>query len=343
MDNRRRLTVLIAMLGGAIRVSTPFMFVASARRSPRNPAASISASRARSCSAPWSPTPSPTSPAVALARRAGRRRSRALSSARCTAISASCRKVNDIAVGIAMMLLRHRPRLLLRQALHPAAGAAARRHPARRLDRQSRSCAQALQVNPLFFVGIALAVVHVVGVREHPLGPDRPHDRRQRRVGPRHGRVGRSACASSPPRPAASSPASAARSCRSTIPAAGTRASRSGQGLMAVALVIFARWNPIALHLRGAAVRRAPAPSARRCSRSASPQGYYLFNAAPYILTLVIMIASRRLEGRALAGAPGELSITQIGGSTDERTRRSQQIAATASSSASCSCSCRWS
>ena len=30
----------------------------------------------------------------------------------------------------------------------------------------------------------------------------------------------------------------------------------SGQGLMAVALVIFARWDPIALLLRGAAVRR---------------------------------------------------------------------------------------
>ena len=35
--------------------------------------------------------------------------------------------------------------------------------PARRLDRQSRSSAQALQVNPLFLVGIALAVCHVVG------------------------------------------------------------------------------------------------------------------------------------------------------------------------------------
>ena len=44
----------------------------------------------------------------------------------------------------------------------------------------------------------------------------------------------------------------------------------SGQGLMAVALVIFARWNPLALRRRGAAVRRAPARSARRCNRSAS-------------------------------------------------------------------------
>ena len=39
-------------------------------------------------------------------------------------------------------------------------------------------------------------------------------------------------------------------------------------------------------------------------------QGYYLFNAAPYLLTLVIMIATCS-PTRTLAGAPGELSITK--------------------------------
>ena len=39
-------------------------------------------------------------------------------------------------------------------------------------------------------------------------------------------------------------------------------------------------------------------------------QGYYLFNAAPYVLTLVIMIATCS-PTRTLAGAPGELSITK--------------------------------
>ena len=60
----------------------------------------------------------------------------------------------------------------------------------------------------------------------------------------------------------------------------------SGQGLMAVALVIFARWNPLSLLLRRAALRRRRRARARRCSRSASRRGYYLFNAAPYVLTL---------------------------------------------------------
>ena len=38
--------------------------------------------------------------------------------------------------------------------------------------------------------------------------------------------------------------------------------------------------------------------------------GYYLFNAAPYVLTLGIMIATCSTR-RALAGAPGELSINR--------------------------------
>ncbi|MBD3763190.1 MAG: ABC transporter permease, partial [Rhodobacterales bacterium] len=39
-------------------------------------------------------------------------------------------------------------------------------------------------------------------------------------------------------------------------------------------------------------------------------QGYYLFYAAPYVLTLGVMIATARPH-QALAGAPGELSITE--------------------------------
>jgi simple sugar transport system permease protein len=39
-------------------------------------------------------------------------------------------------------------------------------------------------------------------------------------------------------------------------------------------------------------------------------QGYYLFYAAPYVLTLIIMIITSS-PGRSLLGAPGELSITK--------------------------------
>jgi simple sugar transport system permease protein len=76
-----------------------------------------------------------------------------------------------------------------------------------------------------------------------------------------------------------------------------------------VALVIFARWNPVycffAALLFGGAGSLGPALQAVGVS-----SGYYLFNAAPYVLTLGIMIATCSTR-RALAGAPGELSINR--------------------------------
>lgn len=74
----------------------------------------------------------------------------------------------------------------------------------------------------------------------------------------------------------------------------------SGQGLMAVVLVIFARWNPIsclwASLLFGGAAALGPALQSVGVT-----WGYYLFNAAPYVLTLAIMIytssATRRISG----------------------------------------------
>ena len=83
----------------------------------------------------------------------------------------------------------------------------------------------------------------------------------------------------------------------------------SGQGLMAVALVIFARWQPLrclwAALLFGAAGALGPALQAIGVT-----SGYYLYNAAPYVLTLAIMIVNCRPD-RTLAGAPGELSLTR--------------------------------
>ena len=83
----------------------------------------------------------------------------------------------------------------------------------------------------------------------------------------------------------------------------------SGQGLMAVALVIFARWNPIACFgaamLFGGAGALAPALQSIGIT-----QGYYLSYAAPYVLTLAILILTSSSR-RALVGAPGELSINR--------------------------------
>lgn len=83
----------------------------------------------------------------------------------------------------------------------------------------------------------------------------------------------------------------------------------SGQGLIAVALVVFARWDPMrclyAALLFGGAGALGPALQSVGFS-----SGYYLFNAAPYVLTLILMIATCSPQ-RTLTGVPGELSITK--------------------------------
>lgn len=81
----------------------------------------------------------------------------------------------------------------------------------------------------------------------------------------------------------------------------------SGQGLIAVALVIFARWNPIyclyASLLYGAA--GALGPALQSLGIQVSP---HLLGALPAALTLGIMIATCSKD-RKLAGAPAELGV----------------------------------
>ena len=89
------------------------------------------------------------------------------------------------------------------------------------------------------------------------------------------------------------------------FPGVWTERISSGQGLMAVALGIFARWNPLqclwASLLFGGA--QAIGPAFQSVGIDAY---YYLFNAAPYILTLVIMVITCSPQ-RTLIGAPGAL------------------------------------
>lgn len=83
----------------------------------------------------------------------------------------------------------------------------------------------------------------------------------------------------------------------------------SGQGLMAIALVIFARWKPtrcfgVSLLFGGAT---ALGPALQSVGITAN---YYLFNAAPYGLTLVLLVLSSSTR-HTLVGAPSELTISK--------------------------------
>jgi simple sugar transport system permease protein len=83
----------------------------------------------------------------------------------------------------------------------------------------------------------------------------------------------------------------------------------SGQGITAVALVIFARWDPMlcfyASLLFGGASALGPALQSVGIT-----SGYYLFNAAPYVMTLAIMLATSSAT-RTLAGQPAELTMSR--------------------------------
>jgi general nucleoside transport system permease protein len=82
----------------------------------------------------------------------------------------------------------------------------------------------------------------------------------------------------------------------------------SGQGLMAVALVIFARWSPVrclfaSLLFGGVGTLGVAMQGQNLTSASVA----YLWFAAPYVVTLLIMVVTcSRL--RAMVGAPAELS-----------------------------------
>ncbi|MGF1624146.1 MAG: ABC transporter permease [Alphaproteobacteria bacterium] len=216
-------------------------------------------------------------------------------------------KVNDIAVGIALMLFGTGLAFFLGKAyIQPQAP----RLPSIPFGFWSDvpQVEMALQVNPLFLVGILLAFAMYWAFRNT-----------------RWGLIVRMTGDSAPAARAMGYSVNLVRFLATTAggflagvggaflslyyPGAWTEGLSSGQGLMAVALVIFARWNPIACFgaalLFGAAGALGPALQSIGIT-----QGYYFFNAAPYVLTLLIMIASVSPK-RSLRGAPAELSITK--------------------------------
>ncbi len=216
-------------------------------------------------------------------------------------------KVNDIAIGIALMLFGTGLAFFFgKPYIQPKAPTL----PSLALGGWSSdpSIQAALQVNPLFFVGAALAVFLWWAFRNT-----------------RWGLIVRMTGDSAPAARAMGYSVDLVRFLATTIggfsagvggaflslyyPGAWNEGLSSGQGLMAVALVIFARWNPLACFaaalLFGAAGALGPALQSVGIT-----QGYYFFNAAPYVLTLLIMIVSTSPK-RSLRGAPAELSITK--------------------------------
>jgi general nucleoside transport system permease protein len=88
-------------------------------------------------------------------------------------------------------------------------------------------------------------------------------------------------------------------------PGSWTERVSGGQGFMAVALVIFARWNPI--HCLWASLFFGGAQALGPALQAVGIGGYYyLFNASPYFFTLAVMIATCSSK-RRLVGLPGAL------------------------------------
>lgn len=306
MEDAGLATVLLAMFAGAIRVSTPFLFVALGECLTEKSGrinlglegtlvfgAMVAYGVSFETGNPWI--------GVLVAGIAG--------SVFGGIHGAICRLkgVNDIAVGIAMMLFGTGLAFFFGKAyIQPVAP----RLPSIQLGWWSDSpgLAKALEVNPLFLIGIVLALAMAWAFRNT-----------------RVGLIVRTTGDSAPAALALGINVDLVRFLSTAAggflagvggaflslyyPGSWTEGLSSGQGLMAVALVIFARWNPIACFgaalLFGAAGALGPALQSIGISR-----GYHFFNAAPYVMTLIIMMLSISPK-RSLRGAPGELSITK--------------------------------
>lgn len=219
----------------------------------------------------------------------------------------SLSRVNDIAVGIAIMLFGLGLAFYLGKPFIQAAGP---RLPAVNLGFWSEHVAvqSALSVNALFVIGVVLAPLMLFFFRNTRWGMivrmvgDNEEAARAAGYSPVQVRVISTMVGS-----AMAGIGGAFLSLY--YPGGWSEGLSSGQGLMAVALVIFARWHPVycmlAALLFGAAGATGPALQSVGVS-----WGYHLFNATPYVLTLgIMMLACSR--HRTLRGAPGELSVAR--------------------------------
>ena len=306
MDTGALADVLLAVLGGAIRVGTPFLFVSLGEclteKSGRINlglegvlvlSAMAGFGAAYLSGAWWVGVTAAGAAGAALAAVHG--------------LISSLPRANDIAAGIAVMLFGTGLAFYLGK---PLIQPQAPQIPALPLGAWSGSpaVAAALQVNLLFPLGIALALAMTWALRHTRWGllvrmvGDSADAARA--LGTSVNRVRIAATT------AGGFVAGLGGACLSLYyPGSWNEGLSSGQGLIAVALVIFARWHPLrclgAALLFGGAGALGPALQAVGVSG-----GYYLFNAAPYVLTLAILVWTCSPR-RALQGAPMELTVSR--------------------------------
>ncbi|MBR1222711.1 ABC transporter permease [Bradyrhizobium sp. U87765 SZCCT0131] len=299
-------TIPLAVLGGAIRVSTPFLFVSLGEciteRSGRINLG-LEGTLVMGAMSGYGVSYLTGSPWLGVFAAGG---AGALLGALHAAICGLPR-VNDIALGIALMLLGTGLAFFLGKPLIEPTAA---HLPALDLAWWSDipQLRAALKINILFLIGLVLAPVLVWALKTT-----------------RWGLLIRTAGESADAARAMGYSVNAIRM-RATMaggflagiggsflslfyPGSWNEGLSSGQGITAVALVIFARWDPMlclwASLLFGGAAALGPALQSVGIT-----SGYHLFNAAPYILTLLIMILTCSPR-RTLTGAPAELSITK--------------------------------
>ena len=299
------LDLLLAIIGGAVRVGTPFLFVSLGEclteKSGRINlglegvlvfSAMAGFGGAYLSGSPWV--------GVLLAGLSG------AALALLHGLLCSLTRVSDIATGIALMLLGAGLAFYLGK---PLIQPQAPQIPAIALGAWSASpgVQSALAINALFPVGVALAGLLAWGL-----------------ANTRWGLVVRMAGDSSDAARALGYSVNGVRIAATTAggfiaglggaslslyyPGSWNEGLSSGQGLIAVALVIFARWSP--WRCLGAALLFGGAGAIGPALQSVGiGGGYYLFNAVPYALTLAILVATCSPQ-RAVKGAPMELGVS---------------------------------
>ena len=298
--------VVIAVLGGAIRVSTPYLFVSLGETLTEKSGrvnlglegtlvmgAMSAYAIAWQTGSPWL--------GVLVAGFAG------AAFGFLHAVVCSFPRVNDIAVGIALFILGTGLAFYLGK---PYIQPVAPRLPHLALGAWSRSpqIRVALEINGLFLAGLVLAPVMRWALANTRWGlivrtvGDNADAARALGYSVERVRAAATACGGFL--------AGVGGSFLSLYyPGTWNEGLSSGQGLMAIALVIFARWNPVRCFwvslLFGGATALGPALQSVGITTH-----YYLLNAAPYVLTLALLIWSSSTR-HTLVGAPSELSISR--------------------------------